>query len=133
MLIEFEQGVQFMQQKDVHKWSKEISDIEFTFSDRGSEGKVYWQKRKELLLKSGAKLTPDPQLNKDGSLNFSAKVAKTLRADHQDKINNDITTEDIIFPSPNEIGIFLRFGGDNTWLSLKDKNGKTLHDWSKVE
>ena len=122
-----------MQQKDVHKWSKEISDIEFTFSDRGSEGKVYWQKRKELLLKSGAKLTPDPQLNKDGSLNFSAKVAKTLRADHQDKINNDITTEDIIFPSPNEIGIFLRFGGDNTWLSLKDKNGKTLHDWSKVE
>jgi len=122
-----------MQQKDVHKWSKEISDIEFTFSDRGSEGKVYWQKRKELLLKAGAKLTPDPQLNKDGSLNFSAKVAKTLRADHQEKIKNDITTEDIIFPSPNEIGIFLRFGGDNTWLSLKDKDGKTLHDWSKVE
>ena len=122
-----------MQQKDVHKWSKEISDIEFTFSDRGSEGNVYWQKRKELLLKAGAKLTPDPQLNKDGSLNFSAKVAKTLRADHQEKIKNDITTEDIIFPSPNEIGIFLRFGGDNTWLSLKDKDGKTLHDWSKVE
>ena len=122
-----------MQQKDVHKWNKEISDIEFTFSDRGSEGQVYWQKRKELLLKAGAKLTPDPQLNKDGSLNFSAKVAKTLRADHQEKIDNDTTTEDIIFPSPNEIGIFLRFGGDNTWISLKDNDGKTLHDWSKVE
>ena len=119
--------------KDVHKWSKELSEVEFTFTDRGSEGKVFWQKRKELLLKAGAKLTPDPQLNKDGSLNFSAKVGKTLRADHEDKINNGVTTEDIIFPSPNELGIFLRFGGDNTWLSLKDKNGKTLHDRSVVE
>jgi len=120
-------------QKDVHKWRKEISEIEFTFSDRGSEGKVFWQKRKELLLKAGAKLTADPQLNKDGTLNFSAKFAKTLRADHQDAIENGVTTKDIIFPSPNEIGIFLRFGGENTWLSLKDKDGKTLHDWSKVE
>ena len=117
-------------EKANHKWSKEISEIEFTFTDRGSEGKVYWQKRKELLLKAGAKLTPDPQLNKDGTLNFSAKVAKTLRADHADKIRDGITTEDIIFPSPNEIGIFLRFGGDNTWLNLKDKDGKSLHDWS---
>jgi len=119
--------------KDTHKWSKELSDIEFTFSDRGSFGKVFWQKRKELLLKAGAKLTPDPQLNQDGSLNFSAKVAKTLRADHEDKIQDGITTEDIIFPSPNELGIFLRFGGENTWTGLKDKNGKSLNDYSVVE
>ena len=118
--------------KDIHKWSKEISEIEFTFSDWGSEGKVIWQKRKELLLKAGAKLTPDPQLNKDGTVNFSAKVAKTLRADHADKINDFVTTEDIIFPSPNELGIFMRYGGENTWESLKDKNGKSLNDWSKV-
>ena len=116
--------------KDKHKWSAELSDIEFTFTDRESFGKVVWQRRKELLLKSGAKLMPDPQLNKDGSLNFSAKVAKTLRADHADKIVDGVTTEDIIFPSPNELGIFLRFGGENTWLSLKDENGKTLHEWS---
>ena len=119
--------------KDVHKWSKEVSDIEFTFTDRESSGTAIWQRRKELLLKAGAVLTPEPQLNKDGTLNFSAKVAKTLRADHMDKIKNGVTTEDIIFPSPNELGIFLRFGGDNTWLSLKDKDGKTLHDWSKAE
>jgi len=119
--------------KDEHRWRTEIADIEFSFTDRGSNGTVFWQKRKELLLKAGAVLTPDPQLNKDGSLNFSAKVSKTLRADHEDKIKDGKTTEDIIFPSPNEIGIFLRFGGDNTWLSLKDKDGKTLHDWSKVE
>jgi len=118
--------------KDIHKWRAEIADIEFTFSERDSYGKVFWQRRKELILKAGAKLTQDPQLNKDGSLNFSAKVAKSLRADHQDKIKDFVTTEDIIFPSPNELGIFLRYGGDNTWLSLKDKDGKTLHDWSGV-
>ncbi|MCL2409028.1 MAG: hypothetical protein FWC96_05365 [Oscillospiraceae bacterium] len=117
--------------KDRHRWNAEISGIEFTFTDRDSEGKVFWQRRKELLLKAGAKLTLDPQLNKDGSLNFSAKYAKTLRADHVDKIADGVTTDDITFPSPNELGIFLRFGGDNTWISLKDKDGKTLHDWSK--
>jgi len=117
--------------KDNHKWREELSTIEFTFTDRESYGKVFWQHRKELLLKAGAKLTPDPQLNKDGSLNFSAKFAKALRADHVQKIKDNTTTEDIIFPSPNELGIFLRFGGDNTWVSLKDKDGKSLHDWSK--
>ena len=116
--------------KDRHKWSAEISDIEFTFTDRGSFGKVVWQSRKELLLKAGAKLAPDPQLNKDGSLNFSAKVAKTLRADHEDQVVDGVTTEDIVFPSPNELGIFLRFGGDNTWTNLIDENGKSLHEWS---
>ena len=119
--------------KDTHKWNKNLPEIEFTFTDWGSEGKVFWIKRKELLLKAGAKLTVEPQLNKDGTLNFSAKVANALRADHADKIKNGITTEDIIFPSPNELGIFLRYGGENTWLSLKDKDGKTLNDWSKAE
>jgi len=115
---------------DKHKWSVDISNIEFTFTDRGSYGRVIWQCRKKLLLKTGAKLTPDPQLNKDGTLNYSAKFAKTLRADHADKINDGVTTEDIIFPSPNELGIFLRFGGDNTWTNLVDENGKSLHEWS---
>ena len=118
--------------KDQHRWKKEVSDIEFTFTDRGSEGKVFWKSRKELLLKAGAILTQDPQLNKDGTLNFSAKVAKTLRADHEDKIKDFKTTEDIIFPSPNELGIFLRFGGENTWTGLIDKDGKSLHDWTVV-
>ena len=81
--------------------------------------------------KAGAVLVREPQLNKDGSINFSAKFAKSLRADHADKIPNGITTRDIIFPSPNEPGIFIRFGGENTWPSLKDKNGRTLNGWAK--
>ncbi|MCL2392761.1 MAG: hypothetical protein FWC66_09200 [Oscillospiraceae bacterium] len=118
--------------KDAHKWSADISAIEFTFSDNGSCGKVYWQKRKELIIKAGAVLTPDPQRNKDGSLNFSAKVANALRDEHAAFIKDGVTTEDIVFPSPNEVGLFLRYGGENTWLSLKDEAGKTLHDYSVV-
>ena len=120
-------------EKAQHRWSKELAEIEFTFSDWGSAGKVFWQKRKELRLLAGAKLTPDPQMNKDGTLNYSAKFAQALRAEHADQIADNVTTEDIIFPSPNELGIFLRYGGENTWLSLKDKDGKTLHAWSVVE
>jgi len=116
--------------KDQHKWKAELADVEFTFTDWGSNGTVFWRKRKELVLKAGAVLVTEPQMNKDGSLNFSAKFAKTLRADHADKISGGVTTEDIVFPSPNELGIFLRFGGENTWLSLKDGEGRTLHDRS---
>jgi len=115
---------------DKHRWSKEISEIEFTLSDRGSEGKVFWRKRKELILKAGAKLATEPQLNKDGTLNYSAKVAKAFRAERADKIKNNITTEDLIFPSPNELGIFLRYGGADTRKGLIDKDGKSLHEWS---
>jgi len=126
-------GRELIMAKAQHKWSSDLKDIEFSFSDRGSQGKVFWQKRKELLLKAGAKLTQEPQLNKDGSLNISAKFAKVLRADHEDKISDAVTTEDIVFPSPNELGIFLRYGGDNTWTSLIDKDGKSLDDWSRAE
>ena len=116
-----------------HKWTSEISQIEFTFSSReGSKGKAIWQKREELLLKKGAKLATEPQMNQDGTMNYSARFAKVLRTDHADQVKNNVTTEDIIFPSPNELGIFLRYGGDNSWTDLKDKNGKTLDEWSRV-
>ena len=114
---------------DRHRWSKEIKDIEFIFSDRGSEGKVFWRSRKELILKAGAKLATEPQLNKDGTLNYSAKVASAFRAEHADKIKDGVTTEDIVFQSPNELGIFLRYGGADTWKGLVDKNGKSLQEW----
>ena len=29
--------------KAVHKWTKDVSEIEFTFHDRGSDGKVFWK------------------------------------------------------------------------------------------
>ena len=115
-----------------HKWTPEVSEIEFTFSDRGSEGKVIWQSRDKLILKAGAKLAPDPQLKKDGTLNYSAVLSEKFRFDNADNINNNVTLTDIVFPSPNVLGIFMRYGGANSWTDLKDKNGKTLDEWSKV-
>jgi len=115
-----------------HKWTPEISQIEFTFSDRGAKGKAIWQKRDELLLKAGAKLTTEPQMNRNGTTNYSAKYAQVLRADHAKQIANNITKADIIFPSPNTLGIFLRYGGNNSWKNLIDKDGKSLDDWSRA-
>jgi hypothetical protein len=28
--------------------------------------------------------------------------------------------------------MFVFFGGQNTWAELKDSNGKTLDEWSKI-
>lgn len=105
----------------------------FTAELRGGEGRAVWRKAKELVLLAGAKLTAEPQRNKDGSINFSALMAEKLRADHRAQIGDDlITTEDIVFPSPNMLGIFLFYGGQNTWQALKDEKGKSLDEWSQV-
>lgn len=116
-----------------HKWTKDISQIKFIAKSKGGEGEVIWKSKDELVLLSGAKLVKNPQTNKDGSINYSAQFAEKLRLDYADKVENNITKMDIIFPSPNQLGMFLFFGGQNTWVELKDNNGKTLDDWSRVE
>ena len=116
-----------------HKWTKEISQIEFFIDARGCKATVLWHKRNEMLLKAGATMMPEPSLNKDGSLGFSAKMGQRIREDHKDKVKNFITTEDIILKSVNEVGLFLYFGGTNSWLELIDANGKTLNEWTVVE
>ncbi len=121
------------QGKTRHKWTKEISKIKFYLNSKGGEGEAIWQKKDELVLLAGAKLVETPQTNKDGKINYSAKFAQKIRNDHSDKIVNNKTTEDIIFDSPNMLGMFLFFGGQNTWQELKDENGKTLDDWSKID
>jgi len=118
--------------KEQHRWTKELATTEFVFKDSGSEGIVVWENRDRLILKAGAKLNPHPELKKDGSLGFSALVAEKLRDDKKDYIKDLVTTKDLVFSSPNQLGLFLRYGGANTWLSLKDKHGKTLHEYSAV-
>ncbi|MDF2865850.1 MAG: hypothetical protein K0R72_668 [Clostridia bacterium] len=119
--------------KPRHKWTKEISQILFTAKSIGGEGKAIWRSKDELVLLSGAKLTVNPQMNKDGSMNYSAQFAQKLRTDHLDKIVDNYTTVDIVFKSPNQLGMFLFFGGQNTWAELKDSNGKSLDDWSRID
>ncbi|MBO0475307.1 hypothetical protein JZO86_16630 [Enterococcus ureasiticus] len=116
-----------------HKWTKEVSQIEFFIDARGCRATALWHKRNEMLLKAGATMMPEPSLNKDGSLGFSAKMGQRIREDHKDKVKNFVTTEDIILKSVNEVGLFLYFGGTNSWLELIDANGKTLNEWTVVD
>ncbi|EOI06717.1 hypothetical protein UAY_00059 [Enterococcus moraviensis ATCC BAA-383] len=115
-----------------HKWTKEVSQIEFFIDTRDSKATALWHKRNEMLLKAGATIMANPPLNKDGSLGFSAKMGQRIREDHKDKVKNNRTTEDIILKSVNEVGLFLYFGGTNSWLELIDANGKTLNEWTVV-
>lgn len=119
--------------KTRHKWSKEVSQIKFFVNSRESKATVIWQKRNEMLIKAGAKLKSNPHLNKDGSLGMDAKFGEKLRSDHADKIKGVVTTEDLVLKSVNEVGLFLYFGGTNGWLELKDANGKTIDEWTRVD
>ena len=116
-----------------HNWHKDISEIEFYVDSRESKATVIWQKRNELVLKAGAKLKKEIPLNKDGSIGFSVKMGEKIRADHADAIVNFSTTKDIVLKSVNEIGLFLYFGGTNSWLELKDREAKTIDEWTRVD
>ncbi|GAA5422442.1 hypothetical protein [Tetragenococcus halophilus] len=119
--------------KAQHRWKKTLSEIEFFVDDFHSQATVIWQKRNEFLIKKGAHLRPSYSLNKDGSVGLGARMGTQLRDEQKDKIQNFITTEDIILKSVNEVGLFLYFGGTNSWLVLKDNNGQTIDEWSKVK
>lgn len=119
--------------KTQYRWSKDISQMEFSVDFRGGKGQVVWQKRNQMLLKAGAVLLPVAPLNKDGSVGFAAKMGEKIRSEQSDKIKNFVTTEDIILKSVNEIGLFLYFAGTNSWLELLDKDGKSLYEWAKIE
>mgnify|MGYP000016527331 CR=1 FL=1 len=119
--------------KAQHRWNKKVSEIPFYIDYNDAKGEVVWQKRNEMVLKAGAKLTQKMPLNKDGSIGFSARLTEKLRADHAHQIANFITTEDIVLKSVNEVGIFLYYAGTNGWLVLKDKDGKTIDEYTVVK
>jgi len=119
--------------KTQHRWSKEVSQIEFFVNSRESKATVIWQKRNEMLLKAGAKMMSTPPLNKDGSLGFAAKMGEKLRSDYADKVKDFVTTEDLVLKSVNEVGLFLYFGGTNSWLELIDADGKTIDEWTRID
>ena len=119
--------------KPRHRFSKQVSQIAFSVDHDDATATVYWQKRNEMLAKAGARLKPKPELNKDGSVGFSAKFAERLRSEHADDIQDFVTTRDIVLKSVNEVGLFLYFGGINSWLVLKDEAGKSINDWTIVK
>ena len=43
-----------------------------------------------------------------------------------------LSTEDIILRSVNEIGHFLYFAGTNSWLEMFDDQGRSIHELTVV-
>lgn len=119
--------------KAQHRWKKDFADISFFVNDFGSKAQIIWQKRNEMLIKKGAVLRKDYELNKDGSVGLDARMGTQLRQEQAGSIENFVTTKDILLKSVNEIGLFLYFGGTNSWLILKDKDGKTIDEYSVVK
>jgi len=116
--------------KVAHRWNKDLADVEFFVDYNGAKATVQWIKRDQMLIHKGATLSTDMPLLKDGSMGFSDKMALALRQLQADKVKGNKTTEDIVLKSVNEVGLFLYYGGTNGWLVLKDKNGKTIDEYS---
>lgn len=119
--------------KAQHRWRKEVASIEFYVDDFDCKATVIWQKRNEMLIKKGAQLRKEYELNKDGSVGLDVRMTTQLRTEQEDKIKDFVTTEDIVLKSVNETGLFLYYGGRNGWLVFKDTEGKTIDEWTVVK
>ncbi|AYW47971.1 hypothetical protein C7K38_06100 [Tetragenococcus osmophilus] len=117
--------------KPQHRWKQALSEVEFFVNDFDSQATIIWQKRNEMLIKKGAQLRKEYKLNRDGTIGLNVRMGIQLREEQKDKLQNFVTTEDIILKSVNEVGLFLYYGGTNSWLILKDKDNKTIDEWSK--
>ncbi|TGE76130.1 hypothetical protein [Weissella confusa] len=115
-----------------HRFKQAFADVTFFIDYNGAKATVTWRKRDEMIIAAGATLQTDMPLNKDGSVGFAQRFALTLREEHADAISNGHTTKDVILKSANEVGHFLYFAGTNTWLQLKDDQGKTLDELSRA-
>lgn len=116
-----------------HRFNKALVTRPFHVKRNGSEATVYWTAAKEMTIAAGAKLTPDQQLNKDGSLSYGTKYGEKLRADNAAAISDFTTTAAVKLRSVNEVGLFLYFGDTNGWLELVDDDGKTLDELTRVD
>ena len=124
-----------MPAKPQHRFKSAITEVPFNTDFVGTKATIYWQKRNEMRLVAGAKMLADAPLKADGSLGVDARFAKQIRAEHADAFDPEtlITTKDIILKSVNEIGLFLYFGGTNSWLVFKGPDDRTIHDWTVVQ
>lgn len=120
--------------KAQHRWNTKIAKVAFTTHYEDTEATVYWRKRNEVVILAGAKMKPQPELNANGELGFSARFAAQLRQENAAAFDETFTTtKEIVLKSVNEVGLFLYFGNTNSWLQLKDENGRTIDDWTIVK
>lgn len=118
--------------KATNRFTKALADTPFTIDHDGAKATVYWRKRNEMEILPGAKLSMTQHVTKDGALGIDTKFGEKLRADHHQAIDGTHTTASVVLRSVNEVGLFLYYGGTNSWLVLKDAQGKTLDEWTKA-
>lgn len=114
--------------KATHRFNQQLATMPFYVDYNGSQAIVYWQKRNQLVIKAGAQLASKVPLNKNGEVGFSARFAQQLREEHKNDFSDFITTKDVSLKSVNEVGLFLYFGGTNSWQVLHNDQGKTLDE-----
>lgn len=131
--IHFEAPAKKRPAKAQHRFNKALADTPFTIDHEGAKATVYWRKRNEMEILPGAELSLTPHLTKAGNKGFDTRFSEKLRAEHQDAIDGDHTKVSVVLRSVNEVGLFLYYGGTNSWLQLKDAQGKTLDEWTKVQ
>ncbi|PMD72132.1 hypothetical protein [Companilactobacillus nuruki] len=119
--------------KPRHKYLKSLADVPLTIDYKGSKATVYWTKRTEFVIKSGAILVAKTPLTKAGVVGFAGRFGLRLREEQQSKIKDNILIADVTLSSVNEVGTFLYFAGTNSWLQLKSPDGKTLNELTVVE
>lgn len=121
--------------KAQHRFKATIAKVPFYTDFSRAKATIYWQKRNEMRIESGAKMLAEAPLNSDGTLGFDARFAKQIREEHADAFDPKtfITTKDIVLKSVNEVGLFLYFGGTNSWLAFKGPDGRTIHDWTVLK
>lgn len=114
--------------KKQYRFVKSVSQMEFTTDYLNTSATIIWQNRNEVLLKKGAVLMTQVPLNKDGTKGFAVKMAEQLRQMNSSFIKDNKTTDDIILKSINEVGLFIYFGGTNSWLQFKNSDGITIDE-----
>lgn len=119
--------------KPRHKFSKKLAETPFTVDYQGSQATVYWVKAGQFIVKKGAKLVKNPPLTKAGIVGFAGRFGLQLRQEHEKEISDDMLIDDVTLRSVNEVGTFLYFAGTNSWLQLKDPDGKTLNELTIVK
>lgn len=120
--------------KPRHNWQTALATMPFKVDHDGAKATVFWAKRNEFIIKAGAQMKAEAPLNKDGSLGFSARFSQQLRDENADTFDETfVTTQDVHLKSVNEVGLFLYFGGTNSWLQLVSADGQTIDELTVVK
>ncbi|MBS7576433.1 MULTISPECIES: hypothetical protein [unclassified Enterococcus] len=117
--------------KAVHRFNKRFSEMPLYIDYQGVKATVFWEKNHQIRILKGANLKKDFILTAKGEKSFSDKFGETLRIENQQAIQDYILIEDVILKSVNEVGLFLYFGGVNSWEVLMNEQGETLDELSK--